>query len=1068
MRSLEMVLQRIGVQPAERGLVGWAVLCLFLMGAAAFALLNTAETLFLKRVGVDALPLALLASSGLLVLTTSLAGRAASRDPARWLPRILVGLALAPLPFVLLTDSRAPVVFGALLLVSRQVLALGVLAFWLAMGNLLPARRAKQLFAPLASGVTVGGIVGSFGSGPLAGLIGVEGLITLCVALLAGSAVASGRLRRRGTRPFEHALARRTGPSVEKGIGFGALLRSSRLFRLLGVALLCGGALSPVLYFEFTSVLDVATQGPGGEQQMLNYYSQFRGWLNVAMLGSQLWLARLLYRNLGLPLSLVAWPAAYALGLAWLGLDFALFAAFASFGAARLAEDGVADSAVRVLYNLFPDDVRVRASGFLGGPVNRLGGVLGNAFVLGALALGVERWVGWAALPVAGLWLSSSLVLWRAYPGLLLQASAEHGLEAGIDRAILLDAATLRSLAKSLVDPDPRVCRAAVDLVADGEPALVVALLAQAVEGAPPANRPLLVETLHRLVEALPAGSIRSGEVLRALASSLAAHPPLPPEQRADLLQAYARLTAGDGVSEAMVRESKAQLERSMGDRAAPVRLAAIAELHRRGAPPPGLPDLDRALRDALAASDALVRRAARKELRAMLLAPFRDALWEDRLRMLAQHLQERADRAETAEALRDVARSHDAHTRGVAQEALRYADDRDPRVRAAILCLAGHAGLVEEGSRLVSALGARSRQEAAGAREGLVALGSTAALPLLVGLEFGNHARREAVLAVLRELEVDAATLDALRARQLQTIREAVVFRAALEDFAGSHRSLLLRRLEERIGEGLGALLELLSALHDDPRLAELERRLRRQSIGRGHDLLIEAIEALLGRDEAAAIVPLLEDCDWRTRGEAAASALGRPMPASAAVLAELRDSSDTTMQLLAAAALALEGAHPIGDPVAMPSAMDIAVSLQDVPAFDRLSTQQLMSLAVQLQEQKVAGGERIYASGEEGLGLYFVADGEVELRRGDLVIERLGAGTFFGELSALDGVPRSSDAIAVGAARLLRLDRDDLLLLLEDSPELGIGLAQFLTSRVRRLVDRLEDASSGDGGPV
>jgi hypothetical protein len=41
-------------------------------GCAAYALFNSSETLFLKRVGVAYLPWALLASSGLLVITAGL------------------------------------------------------------------------------------------------------------------------------------------------------------------------------------------------------------------------------------------------------------------------------------------------------------------------------------------------------------------------------------------------------------------------------------------------------------------------------------------------------------------------------------------------------------------------------------------------------------------------------------------------------------------------------------------------------------------------------------------------------------------------------------------------------------------------------------------------------------------------------------------------------------------------------------------------------------------------------------------------------------------------------------
>ena len=46
--------------------------------------------------------------------------------------------------------------------------------------------------------------------------------------------------------------------------------------------------------------------------------------------------------------------------------------------------------------------------------------------MLGTVALGATAWVGWATLPIAVVWLASGLVLWRAYPALLLQASAEH------------------------------------------------------------------------------------------------------------------------------------------------------------------------------------------------------------------------------------------------------------------------------------------------------------------------------------------------------------------------------------------------------------------------------------------------------------------------------------------------------------------------------------------------------------------------------------------------------------------------------------------------------------------
>src|SRR5262249_15850008 len=129
------VLRRIGVEESERFLFGWASSCLMLTGTAGFALMNSSETLFITRVGVEYLPGALLASSARLVGTTSLLARRAGADPRRWLPRVFLGLAASVFPFAFLVEAPIEATFAALLLVARQVLALGLLAFWMALGN---------------------------------------------------------------------------------------------------------------------------------------------------------------------------------------------------------------------------------------------------------------------------------------------------------------------------------------------------------------------------------------------------------------------------------------------------------------------------------------------------------------------------------------------------------------------------------------------------------------------------------------------------------------------------------------------------------------------------------------------------------------------------------------------------------------------------------------------------------------------------------------------------------------------------------------------------------------------
>ena len=1064
MATLNDALRRLGIEPSERALCGWAALCFALIGATAFALHNSAETLFLKRVGVEYLPWALLASAGLLVLTTGVASRfLADADRPRVVPRILLMLTALLLPiWWLLQTVQVPVVFGAFVLAARQVLALGLMVLWMVLGDLVTGRQAKRLFAPLASGITVGGMVGSFGSEPMARWVGVEGLVLVCAGMLGAAALAATRLRHARPRRLERGPAAEPRPRRRERPGQEStaltIWRQSPLFRLLLATLLLGGLLSPVLYFQFSYVADLATRGPDGEAQLLALYAQFRGWLNMAMLVVQLWLSSRLYRRLGLPLSLALWPASYLLGFGWLGIQPGLVAGVSALGAGRVTEDGIGDSALRVLYTIFPEPLRAQAAGLLGGPVTRLGGVLGNGSVLLALALGLGPFISLAALPVTAAWLASALTLWRAYPSLLLRASAERSLGgAAEDTAKLLDPATVRALGASLGDPDPGMCRAAVDLVTAADSSVAVEVLADALEHAPVHTQPLLVDALHRIVEPVPAGTLRSGRAPEALAQVLGGPGRLAAEERADLLQTYARLTGGEALAGSDATESLRVLQRALGDREAAVRLTAIAELHRRGAPPPGVADLDGVLRSSMA-GDVLMRRSARKELRSMLLSTEPDDGWRGRLELLAEGLEQRADRAETAEALVEVGRRHNGAALPCAEQVMRWVDDRDPRVRAAVLRFAGHAGLSQQLRRLLAGLDSRHGDVSGAAREGLVALGAEVAQPLLAEVESGSSGRREAVVSILRELELDTAELESLYARQLEAARTAAVLRAVLaaEDASG----LVLRRLEERVAESLETLLACVAVLGDDDRVGELVRRLHRVPDERSRDIVVEALEAVLPATARADVVALLETASWGQRGRLSAQALGRDLPTPEQAWQELLADRDAISWRLARAFApqAVEERRRMGDVSPVLDPMDVAVRLQSAPAFGRLPTQQLVGLAEVLEEVQLGAGDPIFAEGDEADGIYFVYEGEVEMHRGDEVIRRTGPGSFFGELSTLDGVPRTLAARAGGPTVLLRLDREELLALMENQPTLAIGMSQFLCMRVRTLQERLD----------
>jgi hypothetical protein len=225
----------------ETQLVVCAGTCLALLGWADVSVQNVSETFFLKRVGVKYLPLAFLVSSLLLVATTyGIGGFAARRNRPRLLWRVFVFVSICLLPLWLLVRLEVPGSVVLLILSAKQIEAIVLIVFWVAMGDLLHGRQAKRLYAPLMSGVTLGTIVGSFASAPIGRLLGIDGLLYFASGVLALGALAALPLRNSGRRGSIAGSARAPPRGSRRP---RATLRSRRSRRKARSAT-CGGAAS--------------------------------------------------------------------------------------------------------------------------------------------------------------------------------------------------------------------------------------------------------------------------------------------------------------------------------------------------------------------------------------------------------------------------------------------------------------------------------------------------------------------------------------------------------------------------------------------------------------------------------------------------------------------------------------------------------------------------------------------------------------------------------------------------------------------------------------------------------
>jgi CRP/FNR family transcriptional regulator, cyclic AMP receptor protein len=98
-------------------------------------------------------------------------------------------------------------------------------------------------------------------------------------------------------------------------------------------------------------------------------------------------------------------------------------------------------------------------------------------------------------------------------------------------------------------------------------------------------------------------------------------------------------------------------------------------------------------------------------------------------------------------------------------------------------------------------------------------------------------------------------------------------------------------------------------------------------------------------------------------------------------------------------------------------------------------------------------AAGDVIFAEGDPGTEMFGVLDGEVELRTGDQVIERLGEQGVFGEMALVDHAPRNLTAVAVTDCRLAVIDERQFLWLVQESPTFALRMMSTLADRLRAL---------------
>ena len=129
----------------------------------------------------------------------------------------------------------------------------------------------------------------------------------------------------------------------------------------------------------------------------------------------------------------------------------------------------------------------------------------------------------------------------------------------------------------------------------------------------------------------------------------------------------------------------------------------------------------------------------------------------------------------------------------------------------------------------------------------------------------------------------------------------------------------------------------------------------------------------------------------------------------------------------------------------------------LKGVELFSELNEEQLKMLANLVAAQNFVRDETVVLEGDDSVqALYLIASGSVQVYMTgvdgrETILSFLERGDFFGEMSLIDGEPRSASVRTVTDAQLLIIHRESFLTLIRQSPEIAMGLLSEMSKRLR-----------------
>lgn len=139
----------------------------------------------------------------------------------------------------------------------------------------------------------------------------------------------------------------------------------------------------------------------------------------------------------------------------------------------------------------------------------------------------------------------------------------------------------------------------------------------------------------------------------------------------------------------------------------------------------------------------------------------------------------------------------------------------------------------------------------------------------------------------------------------------------------------------------------------------------------------------------------------------------------------------------------------------------------MSQIGLFSDLKASELARIEQICRYRRFSADEHVVDRDSTSTDVYFLVRGRVRIVNysmsgREITFDELEAGSYFGEISALDGRPRSANYVAVEDSLILSLSRTVFLELLANNPQLALKVMCRLAANLRGANERIMDLST------